>query len=49
MPDLVNIFANLVDSFGNIKIPGIMNSVRPVTDDEKELYKSIEFNLVSHL
>ena len=46
MTDLVNIFANLVDCHGNIKIPGIMDSVKAVTDEEKELYKTIEFDVV---
>ena len=46
MTDLVNIFANLVDCHGNIKIPGIMNSVKALREDEKELYKSIAFSVV---
>ena len=46
MTDLINIFANLVDCHGSIKIPGIMDSVRSVTDEEKKMYESIEFDVV---
>ena len=44
MTDLINIFANLVDCHGNINIPGIMDSVKSVTDEDK--YESIEFDVV---
>lgn len=47
MFDLVNLLANLVDTYGNIKVPGIMQSVRALTEEEKALYKTIEFDVVS--
>ena len=46
MTDLVNIFANLVDCHGNIKIPGIMDSVKAVTEEEKKMYETIDFDVV---
>ena len=46
MTDLINIFANLVDCHGNIKIPGIMDSVRAVTEEEKKMYETIDFSVV---
>jgi len=46
MTDLVNIFANLVDCHGNIKIPGIMDSVKAVTEEEKKIYETIDFDVV---
>ena len=46
MTDLVNIFANLVDCHGNIKIPGIMDSVKAVTEEERKMYQTIDFDVV---
>lgn len=45
MTDLVQLMATLVDSSGRILVPGIMDSVAPVTEEEKALYKGIEFSL----
>eukprot|EP00047_Mylnosiga_fluctuans_P003869 m.231399 g.231399 ORF g.231399 m.231399 type:complete len:421 (+) comp12210_c0_seq1:393-1655(+) len=42
--DLFRLFATLVDSQGNIKIPGVMDTVAPVTDEEKKMYESIAFD-----
>lgn len=45
MTDLVHLMASLIDSQGNILIPGIMDDVKPVTKEEEELYKTIDFDL----
>ncbi|XP_054160767.1 cytosolic non-specific dipeptidase-like [Oppia nitens] len=44
MTDLIQLMAKLVDSKGNILIPGIMDDVIPLTTDEEKLYKQIEFD-----
>lgn len=44
MADLCWILAQLTDVNGKILIDGISDSVAPLTDDEKELYKTIDFN-----
>lgn len=44
MVDLVAMLNELVDSKGKILVPGIYDSVAPLTDAEKELYKDIEFD-----
>lgn len=36
---------SLVDKKGKIMIPGIYDSVAPLTDDEQTLYEKIEFDL----
>lgn len=36
---------SLVDNKGKIMIPGIYDSVAPLTDEEKNLYDNIEFDL----
>ncbi|UXI19188.1 hypothetical protein NH340_JMT05131 [Sarcoptes scabiei] len=43
MTDLVKIFSSLVDSHGKILIDGIMDDVRPFTEDEISLYEKIDF------
>ena len=48
MIDLVHLMSKLVDSHGNIQIPGIMDNVRKVTDKEMESYKSMEFDLTQY-
>jgi Cys-Gly metallodipeptidase DUG1 len=45
MTDLVALLARLVDSQGNILIPGLMDLVAPVTADEQALYQSIHYGL----
>ena len=48
MIDLVHLMAKLVDSHGNILIPGINNSVRKVTPEEMEVYEKMDFNLAAY-
>lgn len=36
---------SLVDKRGKIMIPGIYDSVAPLTDEEQKLYEKIEFDL----
>lgn len=45
MTDLVRLLATLVDTNGQILIPGINDLVAPVTDEEKKLYGSIAFTM----
>lgn len=45
MTDLVQLLSTLVDSKGQIKIPGIAEQVAPVTKDEESLYDSIAFTM----
>lgn len=45
MTDLVTVMSKLVDSQGNILIPGIMDLVAPVTEEEKALYPDISFSM----
>lgn len=45
MNDLVHIMGNLVDCNGNILIPGIYDDVEPMTEEEREMYKNIKFNI----
>jgi len=45
MTDLVSIMSQLVDGTGKILVPGIYDSVDPVTDAERDSYKSIDFNM----
>ncbi|KAL6908920.1 glutamate carboxypeptidase [Trichoderma evansii] len=47
MTDLVQIMASLVDSKGNINIPGIKEQVAPVTADEEKLYDTIAFTMAN--
>ena len=46
MTDLVNVFSSLVDNQGRIKIAGINDSVKELTDEEKAMYNTIQFDLV---
>ena len=46
MVDLVSLLNELVDSKGNILIPNISDDVLPLTDQERDLYKSIDFSQV---
>ena len=45
MTDLINVLSKLVDSQGNILIPGIMDLVEPVTEEEKSLYTNISYTM----
>ncbi|XP_013414332.1 cytosolic non-specific dipeptidase [Lingula anatina] len=45
MVDLVSLLNSLVDGKGNILVPGVMDTVAPLTDEEKQLYKPIEFDM----
>ncbi|RKF72331.1 Cys-Gly metallodipeptidase dug1 [Golovinomyces cichoracearum] len=45
MTDLVRILASLVDTKGNIQIPGLADLVAPLTDEEKSLYGDIAFSM----
>lgn len=39
MTDLVGIMSKLVDRKGKIQVPGIYDSVDPVTQEERDSYK----------
>ncbi|KAL9567483.1 hypothetical protein ACKAV7_008433 [Fusarium commune] len=45
MTDLVRVLSSLVDTDGKIQIPGIMEQVAPVTQDEEGLYAGISFTM----
>jgi hypothetical protein len=45
--DLVHIFNSLVNTCGNILIPGVNDSVRELTDEEAATYEPIQFDVVS--
>ncbi|KAJ5083279.1 Cys-Gly metallodipeptidase dug1 [Penicillium angulare] len=45
MTDLVNVLSKLVDAQGNILIPGLMDLVAPVTEEEKSLYGDISYTM----
>ena len=45
MVELSHIFASLISAEGQIQIEGLSDQVLPVTDDEKEMYKNIDFEL----
>ncbi|XP_027225004.1 cytosolic non-specific dipeptidase isoform X3 [Penaeus vannamei] len=45
MADLIYLMNTLLDSKGNILVPGIMNEVAPVTPEEEALYKDIDFDV----
>ncbi|XP_067838028.1 cytosolic non-specific dipeptidase-like [Heptranchias perlo] len=44
MTDLIGLLDSLVNSSGHILIPGINVDVAPLTEEERLLYKAIEFN-----
>ncbi|NXT81474.1 CNDP1 dipeptidase, partial [Zapornia atra] len=48
MTDLIALLDSLVDPTGRIQIPGIYDSVAALTEEEKKLYESIEFDLEEH-
>lgn len=45
MSDLVWLFTQLQDGDGKILVPGLMDDVTPLTDHEKSLYDSIDFDV----
>ncbi|KAJ5118535.1 Cys-Gly metallodipeptidase dug1 [Penicillium atrosanguineum] len=45
MTDLVNVLSKLVDAQGNILIPGLMDLVAPLTEEEKALYPNISYTM----
>lgn len=45
MTDLVTVLSKLVDPQGNILIPGLMDLVAPVTEEEKSLYGNISYTM----
>lgn len=47
MTDLVRVLARLVDTDGKILIPGIYDTVAPITDDEKALYGDISYTMAN--
>lgn len=47
MSDLIHVMDTLVSVHGKILIPGIYDSVKDLTKEEKELYDPIDFNNVS--
>lgn len=49
MPDLIYILDKLVDKKGKILIPGVYDSVAPLSEAEKLSYSTIDFDVVSCL
>ncbi|XP_067837561.1 cytosolic non-specific dipeptidase-like [Heptranchias perlo] len=45
MRDLIYLLGKLVDKRGKILVPGIEESVAPVTEEEKSLYEKIDFDI----
>ena len=46
MTDLVYLLDQLLDVNGHIRVPGMYDQVDKVTDAERKLYESIDFDLV---
>ena len=47
MSDLIALLNELVDSKGQILIPGVYDSVAPMTEEEQALYETIDFDQVN--
>ena len=47
MTDLARILARLVDTDGQIQIPGIKEMVAPLTEEEKGIYGKIEYSMAN--
>ncbi|KAJ1925083.1 hypothetical protein IWQ60_004795 [Tieghemiomyces parasiticus] len=45
MTDLVHLMSRLVDPQGRILVPGIMDQVAPLTEEEQHTYEGLEFGL----
>uniref|UniRef100_A0AAQ5ZZZ5 Peptidase M20 dimerisation domain-containing protein n=1 Tax=Amphiprion ocellaris TaxID=80972 RepID=A0AAQ5ZZZ5_AMPOC len=45
MTDLIALMGSLVDRRGKILVPGMYDSVAPLTDEETKLYEKIDFDL----
>lgn len=45
MTDLTAVLSKLVDSQGNIQVPGLMDLVAPVTEEEQKLYPNISYSM----
>ncbi|KAE8375321.1 Zn-dependent exopeptidase [Aspergillus bertholletiae] len=45
MTDLVHVMSKLVDAHGNILIPGLMDLVEPLSEEEKALYPNISYTM----
>ncbi|KAJ9077866.1 hypothetical protein DSO57_1012689 [Entomophthora muscae] len=45
MTDLIHILGKLVSCDGKIMVPGIMNQVAPVTEEEESSYNGLEFSM----
>ncbi|XP_036001153.1 cytosolic non-specific dipeptidase [Fundulus heteroclitus] len=48
MTDLTAIMGSLVDRKGKIMIPGMYDSVAPLTEEERKLYEKIDFDLCEY-
>jgi len=48
MTDLVHLMASLVDSQGNILVPGVNDDVAPLTEKEAALYEDIDFDIETY-
>ncbi|XP_065609189.1 beta-Ala-His dipeptidase [Cyrtonyx montezumae] len=48
LTDLIALLDSLVDPTGQIQIPGIYDAVAPLTDEEKKLYESTEYDIEEH-
>ena len=46
MADLMYLLNGLVDPNGKILVPGVYDSVKPLTEEEKNLYDAIDFDQV---
>ena len=47
MSDVIALMGALVDSRGRILVPGVLDKVKRVSEDELSTYSSIDFDLVS--
>ncbi|MEQ2259512.1 Metallopeptidase M20 [Xenotaenia resolanae] len=48
MTDLIALMGSLVDRKGKILIPGVYDSVAPLSEEEKKLYEKIDFDLCEY-
>ncbi|XP_031444899.1 beta-Ala-His dipeptidase isoform X1 [Phasianus colchicus] len=48
LTDLIALLDSLVDPTGHIQIPGIYDAVAALTDEDKKLYESIEYDIEEH-